>query len=81
MDDAMEEATLVVRQTTVEDSTVIGQLLETLKQLQTQDRRSLRGHLQRRARDLSGVECCECHRKGHIRRRCLKLTAGQGNKQ
>ena len=33
MNDAMEEGTLVVRQTTVEDSTVICQPLETLKQL------------------------------------------------
>ena len=37
MDDATEEATPVARQTMVEESTVIRQLLETLKQLQTQD--------------------------------------------
>ena len=79
MDDATEEATLVVRQTMLEDSTVICQLLETLKQLQMQDRRSLRGQPRQRARDLSSVECWDCHEKGHTRHWCPKLTAGQGN--
>ena len=57
------------------ESTTLSQILDTLKQLQP-DKRPPRGP-QRRRRDLSAVECWECHEKGHTRRRCPKLRQPQ----
>ena len=63
------------------ESTTLSQILDTLKQLQP-EKRPPRGP-QRQRRDLSAVECWECHEKGHTRRLCprLRQPPNSGNDQ
>ena len=72
-----------VQAATGSESTLMRELLDTLKELRS-ERRQSRGPQRRRIR--SDLECWECHKKGHTRRRCPNLqqtsqstTTSRGN--